>query len=102
MPQSALAARHGKGKREKHAAIIHVSVCDQVCVSVCVCLHVCNTMVSLHMKIWERFCLKLKSRISNCLPLVSMDDRSPTSPGNSFFVFCCKNVYIYSVYIYTY
>ena len=42
---SALAARHGKGKREKHAAIIHVSVCDQVCVSVCVCLHGCMLLI---------------------------------------------------------
>ena len=86
--------RHMQGTWDKHAAMF-LSVC------VCAGLHVCNTMVSLHMKIWERFCLQLKSRISNCLPLVSMDDRSPTSPGNSFFVFCCKYIYyIYSIYIY--
>ena len=39
--------------------------CRYVFVCVCVGLHIRNTMVSLHMKIWERFCLKLQSRISN-------------------------------------
>ena len=39
--------------RGKHAAMF---------LSACVGLHVCNTIVSLHMKIWERFCLKLESR----------------------------------------
>ena len=39
--------------RGKHAAMF---------LSACVGLHVCNTIVSLHMKIWEKFCLKLESR----------------------------------------
>ena len=59
------AAREGKTRKTcRHNPCF--CLWSSVCVCVCVCLHVCNTMVSLHMKIWERFCLKLKSRISNC------------------------------------
>ena len=62
-----------QGTRGKHAAMFS---------SVRVGLHACKTIVSLQMKIWERFCLKSQVSISNetpnCLPLVSMDARSPT------------------------
>ena len=85
---SALATRR-KGKREKHAAIIHISV--SVCVCVFVCMFVYHTVVSLNMKLSERLCLKLMSQhfnwISICLPLVSMDRGSPTPPGNMIITF---------------
>ena len=57
-----------------------------LCVGVFVCMFLYYTVLSLNMKLWERFCLKLMCQhfkwISNCLPLVSMDGGSPTPPGN--------------------
>ena len=88
---------HSRTGREKGKNMpplsMFMSVCVCVCVCLCVCMFVYYTVVSLNMKIWERFCLKLKSQhfkwISTCLPLVSMDGGSPTPPGNmiitSFF-----------------
>ena len=49
------------------------------------------TVLSLNMKLWERFCLKLMRQnfkwISKCLPLVPMDGGSPTPPGNMIIYF---------------
>ena len=76
-----------KGKRENMPP-------QSMFLSVCVfvwCLCVVNTAVSLNMKIWERFWLKLTSHhfkwISNCLPLVWMDGGSPTPSGNMIITF---------------
>ena len=79
--------RRMQNTQGKHAAMVVVSVCVR--------LHVCNTIVSLHMKIWERFCFKLKNqhfkRISDCLHLLSMDGGSPTPPRNMIITFILCN-----------
>ena len=82
-----------KGKRKKHAATIHVSVCVCVCLSACLCVF--KTAVSLNMKIWEKFWLKLKVTVSNGFPIVYLSCASMAEVlhylgiSHSFFVFLC-------------
>ena len=69
------------------------------CLCVCVGLHICNTMVSLHMKIWKRFCLKLQSRISNVYLSCPWMAEVLHHLGIRSLYFCCKYTYM-SIYNY--
>ena len=84
--------RRMQNTQGEHAAMVVVSVCVR--------LHVCIPIVSLHMKIWERFVSSWKISISNGFPIVYLFCPWMAEvlhhPGiwlsHSFFVFFVKGL----------